>query len=327
MVTTLDRFQFKGLLVFCVFILSLTLYAKSALACGTWTLADIEKGQDVVFYAITVQLKKPGTSNSTIMSIRGDDPESYSVLRGSWAQHKKPVLSIKAAQIFTQNQIVGTFSGNTLKLNDIEYQIVIENNQNPACNESCKKLHPHSVKILKNAQQIAYGDATSFYFGCGEENDTGKPNTSESDIQKSRLKDILYRVGLYLAWRDILDDAPQAENQSRMNADQVIIPLKNVPSNIRESIQEVIHEHIGQVWECNELAPSEDNLCANIIEMGWFIDPTGVVQKVHIEKTTLNNDRIATCLIEIIKKWKFKPHSMKNSIEVSFPFHFRCAGE
>ncbi|MFC1609582.1 TonB family protein [Myxococcota bacterium] len=94
----------------------------------------------------------------------------------------------------------------------------------------------------------------------------------------------------------------------------------------RDNIRKVVHKQIGQVMKCNELAPLEDNLCNGRVSVRWFVGAKGEVTDALVAQTTLENAEIGECLVRSIRDWRFDPPQSKDTLEVTYPFHFTCAG-
>lgn len=90
----------------------------------------------------------------------------------------------------------------------------------------------------------------------------------------------------------------------------------------KEAIRRVIREHLREIRNCyeRELQRSPDLYGKVVLE--WDIEEAGRVSRCVVKNNALGNDKVANCIVNRLKTWKF-PDPPKDQIgRVIFPFVF-----
>ena len=93
----------------------------------------------------------------------------------------------------------------------------------------------------------------------------------------------------------------------------------------REDVTRVVNEHSGQLSACYEKVLINDPGLAGKITLDWTVKMDGLVKDVRVASSTLSNPKVAVCVVEAVKGWKF-PKPVGGEALISYPFLFRQSG-
>lgn len=109
----------------------------------------------------------------------------------------------------------------------------------------------------------------------------------------------------------------------------VRVPKK--PSKIqgqidRDALARVINAHVNDMRACYERSLIRDsNLGAGKVTLEWTIDQTGSVSDVSTKTSTIKNNDVVSCLLDVIRGLKF-PKPEGGVVIVSYPILFNSVG-
>lgn len=92
----------------------------------------------------------------------------------------------------------------------------------------------------------------------------------------------------------------------------------------KNQIRVKVKENLKEVNSCYKNALSLNPELEGKLILNWDINDKGEVANVTVDKakTTLNNESVQACILEKVKTWKFPPAPLKQTISISYPFHF-----
>jgi len=93
----------------------------------------------------------------------------------------------------------------------------------------------------------------------------------------------------------------------------------------REDVSRVVNEHSNQLTACYEKVLMTDPGLAGKITLDWTVKIDGLVKDVRVASSTLSNPKVAVCVVEAVKGWKF-PKPVGGEALISYPFLFRSSG-
>ena len=96
----------------------------------------------------------------------------------------------------------------------------------------------------------------------------------------------------------------------------------------KRSVQRVVRQHFDELRACYEKGLEKDHNLSGRVHMGWIISPQGLVTKVLVMKSTLNNKPVEDCIQNVILHWRF-PQAVSSCgrdwngfLFVEYPFLF-----
>ncbi len=93
----------------------------------------------------------------------------------------------------------------------------------------------------------------------------------------------------------------------------------------REDVSRVVNEHSNQLIACYEKVLIQDPGLAGKITLDWTVKMDGLVKDVRVASSTLSNPKVAVCVVDAVKGWKF-PNPVGGEALISYPFLFRSSG-
>jgi hypothetical protein len=93
----------------------------------------------------------------------------------------------------------------------------------------------------------------------------------------------------------------------------------------REDVTRVVNEHSNQLSACYEKVLLQDPGLAGKITLDWTVKLDGLVKDVRVASSTLSNPKVAVCVVDAVKGWKF-PKPVGGEALISYPFLFRSSG-
>ena len=93
----------------------------------------------------------------------------------------------------------------------------------------------------------------------------------------------------------------------------------------REDVSRVVNEHSNQLIACYEKVLIADPGLAGKITLDWTVKMDGLVKDVRVASSTLSNPKVAVCVVDAVKGWKF-PKPVGGEALISYPFLFRSSG-
>jgi len=85
-----------------------------------------------------------------------------------------------------------------------------------------------------------------------------------------------------------------------------------------------VRSRLGAVKACYERALKRNPNLSGKIVLHWTITPAGTVSGVDIENDSVGDNEVATCIKQLISRWRF-PAPSGGAVEVSFPFVFQAS--
>ncbi|HUJ28960.1 MAG TPA: AgmX/PglI C-terminal domain-containing protein [Myxococcales bacterium] len=94
----------------------------------------------------------------------------------------------------------------------------------------------------------------------------------------------------------------------------------------RDLVAKVINEHVNEMRSCYERALiRQPNLGAGKVLLEWTIDLAGSVTEVRSKSSSLKNDEVVSCLLDVARQMKF-PKPAGGIVIVTFPILFNSVG-
>lgn len=90
----------------------------------------------------------------------------------------------------------------------------------------------------------------------------------------------------------------------------------------KEGIRRVVREHYRILRACYEKELNRQPDLFGKIVLTWEIGEQGRVISAHVKSNEIGNDRLASCVVESLKTWRFPTPPANQIAEVSFPFVF-----
>jgi TonB family protein len=91
-------------------------------------------------------------------------------------------------------------------------------------------------------------------------------------------------------------------------------------------IRRVIHQHIKEVKFCYERELQRNADLYGRVMSRFTIASNGRVLGAAIEKSTINNPAVESCIARAVERWEFPRPSSGGLVVVSYPFVLRAAG-
>jgi hypothetical protein len=91
----------------------------------------------------------------------------------------------------------------------------------------------------------------------------------------------------------------------------------------KEQIQQTIQKNIGSVMKCYEDELTSKPDLKGRVQLAFDIEVDGKILKSSIAKTTLNNQKVESCIVERSKTWIFPKPTGDKSVHVEYPFELR----
>lgn len=184
-----------------VFLFCLFVQLSSSYACGVWKLVDQERGYQVGFLLDTGWISTGAGKKKYVAHFKirtSYAPFGTKLITTTRTKGKMyDDVSLTKDKILINNQAVGRFKGSVLDLNGQEYHVQIR------CIPSIEGKH--SVSVNKGGKTIAEGTALPLLTWCNKRERSAEAMLDCSgDTAKSAKNEIRNRIGLYLAWRDII---------------------------------------------------------------------------------------------------------------------------
>lgn len=90
----------------------------------------------------------------------------------------------------------------------------------------------------------------------------------------------------------------------------------------QDEIRRVFRRHVNQIRYCYERELTKDPSLAGRIEVKLVIGQDGSVASAQVERDTMRNDAVATCIVGRIKRFRFPPPEGGGIVVVRYPFVF-----
>ncbi|MEL6181213.1 MAG: AgmX/PglI C-terminal domain-containing protein, partial [Myxococcota bacterium] len=91
----------------------------------------------------------------------------------------------------------------------------------------------------------------------------------------------------------------------------------------KEAIQHEIQRHLNAIRFCYERELAKNPELGGKVTAQWAIGTQGKVESVKIQRSTLRNERVESCLGKVIRRMTFPPPS--ETTNVVYPFNFKSA--
>jgi hypothetical protein len=89
-------------------------------------------------------------------------------------------------------------------------------------------------------------------------------------------------------------------------------------------IRKVVNNNKKQIRYCYEIELQRDQTLAGKLTVKWLIGSTGLVAKVIVLDSTLNNSNVEKCITSRIEAWIFPQPAGGGIVEVNYPFVLRA---
>ncbi len=90
----------------------------------------------------------------------------------------------------------------------------------------------------------------------------------------------------------------------------------------REEIGGVIKNHWNEIKHCYEDGLTRNGALAGKITAFWVISPTGAVDDVRIQNSTLADQHVQDCMTSAIREWQFPAPKGGGNVNVTYPWVF-----
>lgn len=96
------------------------------------------------------------------------------------------------------------------------------------------------------------------------------------------------------------------------------------PGRKREDIQTIIQTHRDEARACYDKALKDHPGIEGDLDIKWTIDPQGAVTDASVDssKSTIHEESVGKCIIDVIKKIKFAPSKGGFETRAHYPFNF-----
>lgn len=94
----------------------------------------------------------------------------------------------------------------------------------------------------------------------------------------------------------------------------------------KEVIRRVIRRHINEVRFCYEQELNQRPDLEGRVTVSFIISPTGAVQSSAVAATTMNNQRVETCVAGAVRRWAFPAPEGGGIVVVNYPFMLTSSG-
>ena len=94
----------------------------------------------------------------------------------------------------------------------------------------------------------------------------------------------------------------------------------------KEVIRRVIRRHINEVKFCYEQELNARPDLEGRVTIRFIISPTGAVQNAVMQDTTLQNQRVESCIAGAVRRWTFPAPDGGGIVIVNYPFMLSAAG-
>jgi TonB family protein len=94
----------------------------------------------------------------------------------------------------------------------------------------------------------------------------------------------------------------------------------------KEEVGAVIERHKSEIRYCYEAAMLREPRVEGRISLAFTIDKAGRVVKAGVANSSVNDPRLAQCLLARLPNWKFPNPKGGVSVDVSYPFVFKTLG-
>jgi hypothetical protein len=93
-----------------------------------------------------------------------------------------------------------------------------------------------------------------------------------------------------------------------------------------KQIADVVHAHQAEVDGCYAAAVKDQPGLVGTVQVAFVIAPSGQVSEAQRhESTTLAAPKLASCLVDRVKSWRFPAPSGSGEVAVLYPFAFAAA--
>ncbi len=94
----------------------------------------------------------------------------------------------------------------------------------------------------------------------------------------------------------------------------------------REVIRRVIRRHINEVRFCYEQELNQRPDLEGRVMVSFIISPTGAVQSASVGNSTINNQRVESCIAGAVRRWTFPAPDGGGVVGVNYPFVLSSQG-
>jgi TonB family protein len=89
------------------------------------------------------------------------------------------------------------------------------------------------------------------------------------------------------------------------------------------AVNKQVLARLGRIRHCYEQELATDRSLSGKIVVHWTIDLDGTTANVSIENATVQMGKVAACVVDRVKRWRFVPAPKEGRVEMSFPFVFQ----
>jgi TonB family protein len=99
------------------------------------------------------------------------------------------------------------------------------------------------------------------------------------------------------------------------------VEMRSVPD--KEIIRRIIRVNIRAVKVCYEKGLASDPKLEGRVVIHFVIAPSGRVTTSEVQKSTLNNSAVGSCIARAVRRWRFPKPKGGGAVDVSYPFVLR----
>ncbi len=104
------------------------------------------------------------------------------------------------------------------------------------------------------------------------------------------------------------------------------IEEEEVPPGLDQSvIKKVIDSHMPAIKYCYNKELRKNAGLSGTVVTRFTVGPKGKVTQAEVNRSTLNNKNVETCMIDEIKSWVFPEPNKGVEVLVNYPFKFRSS--
>jgi TonB family protein len=95
----------------------------------------------------------------------------------------------------------------------------------------------------------------------------------------------------------------------------------------RDEIMKVIRRHESEIKFCYEQELQKQPSLSGKVSVAWTIDSAGAVPEANVSESSIGSPAVEKCMTDRIRRWKFPEPRGGGTVDVTFPWNFKPAGD
>ncbi len=95
----------------------------------------------------------------------------------------------------------------------------------------------------------------------------------------------------------------------------------------RDEIMKVIRRHESEIKFCYEQELQKQPALSGKVSVAWTIDAAGAVPEANVSESSIGSAAVEKCMTDRIRRWKFPEPRGGGTVDVTFPWNFKPAGD